>query len=113
MAEQYTPNLGHTPTDDARRDAIHVAVAPVEADMLLLPGQRVGMHANGKFGTAATEKIGIVDPFRGELVCPGERFWLLLFPGTITGLRHAWQHPAFQTRLPTTKEISCNKKHAN
>ena len=100
MTEQHTPNLGHTPAEDARRDAIHVAVAPVEADMLLLPGQRVGVHANGKFGTAAAEKIGIVDPFRAEPVRPGERFWLCLFPGTITGLRHVWSHRAFQVKLP-------------
>ena len=84
MAEQYTPNLGHTPAEDARRDCVHIAVAPVEADVfLLLPGQRVGMMANGKFSTAAPEKIGIVGPFRGEIVRPGERFWLLLFPGNI------------------------------
>lgn len=102
MAEQYTPNLGHTPPEDSRRDAIHVAVAPVIAGHSLPPGYHVGVMSDGCFGDVDV-KVGIVDPFRETWVSPGERFWLLLYPGTITGLRHVWTHPAFKTKPPEAK----------
>lgn len=87
-------NLGSFVTDESRRDAIHVAVAPVEAAEWLSPGQRVGLSADGR----AMEKepsVGIVDPYLRNPVGPGDRFWLCLYPGTVTALRHEWSHPAF------------------
>jgi hypothetical protein len=39
--------------------------------------------------------IGIVDPFLDQPVRPGEEFWVFVYPNTITGMRHYWQHPAF------------------
>ena len=99
MAEQYVPNLGHMPAADARRDAVHVAVAPVVAVELLLPGEHIGLYEDGRAGSAA-KHIGVVDPFRRQEVQPGERFWLFLYPGTVTSLRHVWTHPAFKTRAP-------------
>jgi hypothetical protein len=84
------PNIGQPPGDDAKRDAIHVAVLPMVATNNLVPGQRL--------------RNGIVDPFRTDpVILPGERFWLFLYPGTVTGLRHVWTHPAFadEPELPT------------
>lgn len=102
MSEQTTPNLGGTPPDDARRDAVHVAVAPVIAGDLLFPGDEVGPLSDGTFGKA-TNPIGVVDPFLRGPILGGDRFWLLLFPGTITSLRHVWTHPAFTVRPPQPK----------
>lgn len=73
--------LGKAPEGDAGRDAVHVAVIPMTAVRVVQPGERL---ANG-----------IVDPFLTAPVQPGERFWLCLYPGTVTGMRHAWQHPCF------------------
>lgn len=101
--EHYVPNLGEEPAGDARRDAVHIAVAPVIAGYRLSPGECVGPVYDGtQFGTCK-KPIGIVDPFLTADVLPGQRFWLFLYPGTITGLRHVWSHPAFVTALPTPK----------
>lgn len=77
------------------RDAIHVAVAPMEAAEVLYPGQRIGIY-NG-LALASAHSIGIVDPFLESRVMKGERFWMFLFPGTVTSLRHEWKHPHFDT----------------
>lgn len=88
------PILGTHPDATARRDAVHVAVAPVEAAVLLLPGQRVGIADDGR-AIPCGKPIGVVDPFLADVVRPGQRFWLCLFPNTVTSLRHDWTHPAF------------------
>jgi hypothetical protein len=94
--------VGHLLEETARRDAIHFALAPVVADTRLFPCQEIG------FVDGSTEKVcaalptvesvkalGIVDPFLKVGVQPGQRFWMFLFPNTVTGMRHQWEHPAF------------------
>lgn len=78
----------------AERDATHIAVAPVVAGMCLMPGSRV-LLADDKAMQTTRQGIGVVDPYLKITVEKGERFWLFLYPGTITGLRHQWEHPAF------------------
>lgn len=91
------PMLGKLIVDlTAERDAVHIAVAPMIATENLTPGQRVGIVSDGKAGPVV-HHIGIVDPFLDAPYVPeGERFWLFLYPNTITSLKHLWTHPAFK-----------------
>jgi hypothetical protein len=79
-------------------DAIHVATMPVRAAETLKPGQHIGF-VEGGWQVTGTPKapynfIGIVDPFLTKDVAKDEQFFMLLYPNTITGLRHIWSHPA-------------------
>lgn len=98
----YVPKLGQLCDETARRDAIHVAVAPVEAGERLQPGEFVGL-VDGK-ARRGGELVGIVDPFLLGPVEKGQRFWLCLYPGTITALRHVWSHPAFEAASAAARE---------
>lgn len=102
------PQLGALIEDgDRRRDAIHIAVAPVTAAEKLKPGQHVGLidEDSRELVGPCDCNIGIVDPFlRMDVEC-GQRFWLFLLPNTVTGMRHVWTHPAFQAR-PLLSEVN-------
>lgn len=79
-----------------KRDAIHIAVEPVEAAERLQPGEHVGLDADGKACTGPSIKyLGIVDPFLKAPVNAGEWFWLNVYPRQIRSLRHVWEHPDF------------------
>ncbi len=79
-----------------QRDAIHIAVVPVVAGCALRPGQHVGISADGKTATQVGPYVGIVDPFlMAPAVRDGQTFWLCLYQGQVTTLRHEWTHPAF------------------
>lgn len=69
------------PDGSIGRDAVHIACAPMLATRAMRPGERL--------------VNGIVDPFLTDMVQPGQWFYLCLFPGTVTSLRHVWTHPAF------------------
>ncbi len=100
------PKLGELAPECAGRDAIHVAVIPVVAARLILPGDPIKILPDGRADSSGgDDSIGVADPFLEEPVVVGERFWLLLYPGTITSLRHIWSHPAFPpTSPPAAKE---------
>jgi hypothetical protein len=77
-------------------DAIHVATMPVTAAETLKPGQHIGFKDEYRVtGSPPTpyKLLGIVDPFLTADVVEGQRFFMLLYPNTITGLRHVWTHP--------------------
>lgn len=93
MNEDTLRALGKIASPQAGRDAVHIAVAPVVATHTLEPGQHVGLTPGG--ASADAEHIGVVDPFLTTGVYAGQKFWLFLYPGTITSLRHEWTHPAF------------------
>ncbi len=88
---------------DRKKDAIHVAIAYVEAGEALVAGQRVGLTyaGSGIVDSRSKTPIGVVDPFIEGTVLAGDSFWLFLFPDSITGLRHEWEHPQFPTPQPT------------
>lgn len=104
-SEQKIPNLGAAPGDDAGRDAVHIAVAPVVAAERLQPGQHVGLLDDGRV-CANDKAIGIVDPFLVDAVLPGQRLWLFLYPGTVTSFSHVWTHPAFTVKIPLKKDAT-------
>jgi len=99
-----TMMLGKLAPSDAKRDAIHVAVVPVVAGCNLLAGDAVYVDKSQTAHPAgSTNTIGIVDPFLTKSVETGQRFWLFLKPGTVTGMRHSWAHPLFP---PDEDEVS-------
>ena len=87
--------LGVAPPVHSERDAIHVAVIPVVAGQQLSPGEHVGRLADGTFGNTLDRLLGVVDPFLKQLVEKGQTFWLVLYPNSISGMRHHWSPPAF------------------
>jgi hypothetical protein len=119
MSEKQDLGLGKIiePGKFAARDAIHIAVAPMIAGEKLHPGDHVRIMQGTSDHVvqdrsdydAASPRIGIVDPFI-ELdykndqweIPPGSRIWVYLYPNTITGLRHEWDHPAFSSSFRET-----------
>ncbi len=97
---ENVPVLGKLIEGVAHRDAVHIAVAPVVAGIPLKPGQHVMVVDGQAFATILEDCIGVVDPFLQQDVKTGQRFYLFLYPNTITSLRHVWSHPAFKTRVP-------------
>lgn len=90
--------LGRVITEDDKvgRDAIHLAVEPVIAGQTLHAGMQIGRRDDGTFGyTNITKTLGIVDPFIQNVVRPGEKFFLVIYPRQITTLRHVWEHTEF------------------
>lgn len=99
------PKLGKLIGGDEGRDAIHIAIAPAIAAKKLKPGQHVGL-VDGGFASCK-DPIGIVDPFLTGDVLPGQKFFVCLYPGTITSLRHEWTHPGFAMEGQVTeRELS-------
>lgn len=95
----------------AYRDAIHIAIAPVEAGCAISPGGQIKFQ-NGS--TTIVERVshdmpdngalGIADPFLTRVIKKGQKFYMFLFPQTITGMRHQWMHPAFPFEVTETQE---------
>jgi hypothetical protein len=102
--------LGQLIDETAQRDAIHIAIAPAVAEMKLYPSQpvRFALVNDGQKMTSAVDGhgIGIVDPFLQAPLMPGDRFWAVLYPGTITSLRHEWTHPKFIDALPAVEKFT-------
>ena len=96
--EDTQQTIGKFHQEVYERDAVHVAVVSVRAKEPLKPSQHIGYDAGGWQVTATPPEpyklIGIVDPFLPRDVQKDERFWMVLYPNTITGLKHVWSHPS-------------------
>ena len=87
--------LGTIFTTPQGRDAIHLAVEPVEATCTLLPGQHITIQDQKAYPAGPIESLGIVDPFVQETIQKGQKFWFIMKPRQVRSLRHVWSHPAF------------------
>lgn len=107
--------LGTIIDETAGRDAIHLAVEPVIAGQDLKPGMDIGIRDGQAFKFMVNEKspvklVGIVDPFLKDTVKRGQRFWLIVYPRTITSLRHVWEHPLFPSPTPAENKSESSEK---
>lgn len=96
---------------EGTRDAIHIAGRSCKAAQILAPGMQVGRYRDGRYGPSReTKMLGIVDPFLDpdSFILENQVFWLMIFPRTITSLRHEWQHPDFPADL-TAEQITAEK----
>lgn len=105
--KEDTLKLGNLITTEQQRDACHIAVYPVTAGQVLLPGEHIGLRPDGKAGESANP-IGVVDPFLKEGVREDQKFWMFLYPGSINSLRHDWTHPV----LDKKDAVSTKKQEA-
>lgn len=87
--------LGKVISSAEKRDAIHLAVIPMQCKYpVLRPGDH--LTAEGDYtGPYSADAVGIVDPFLRFDLVKGDWFWLVIYPRVITSLRHVWTHPAF------------------
>lgn len=113
------------PDSDIGRDAIHLAVEPVIAGERMYRNSRIGFGSDYRVYCESSEHpngrdvkiIGVVDPFLGmedsddyeHTVEPGDRVLMVMFPRTITSLRHVWAHPDVP-EVETLAQIRANQE---
>lgn len=84
--------------ESPNRDALHVAVVPLTAahKAYLRAGEPFKLNTAGlAVSCHIDDSIGVADPFLKESIRPGERFWGLLIPGSVSNLRHDFDHHAW------------------
>lgn len=114
MTDRTTLSIGKVIDESYERDAVHFAVYPVIASEEIDRGVALQFTKQGPpyveevpvafrydpnmpvRGTG----IGIADPFLNKPVKVGQRFWMFLYPASITALRHSWTHD----QIPGTAE---------
>lgn len=90
MAEQQKPKIGHMLEGPGDKDAIHIAVVPVQLGEDMEAGAAVNV-VNGKAYRAYATAIGILDPFlNNSMLFEDSWVYMFLYPNTITDLRHEW-----------------------
>ena len=116
MSDNKTLNvkLGEL-ADNGQMDAIHMAVIPVISEEKIYPGSPliIDCAVDGTLVVSSTkpwrEYVGIADPFYLDNIMPGEKFWMMVKPGTVCNLRHTWEHHEIQKYLDgSTKKTNIN-----
>lgn len=101
----------------AKRDAIHIAVMPSIATVVIRPGQKVFVTPSGEACLPTVlAAVGIADPYLEQTIEEGEKFFTYLFPLTTTGMRHHWTHPTLgsgereENQWPAIRKVAeiCN-----
>lgn len=111
MSEKHEVKLGSLISGAEERDAIHIAVCPVVAAELLLPGERIGFAEGSQTEVVRDPSgFGIVDPFLSVRLGKGDVFWAMLMPNTITSLRHEWTHPLFGEKPIVVTDKAASEK---
>ncbi len=94
--------LGDLPSKNDDRDAVHIAIIPMEAGEDLNPGDhvcKVGNTVVKPTPDTLETPIGIVDPFLSpRLIKKGTTIWVCLYPNQVFGMRHHWKHQAFLSK---------------
>jgi hypothetical protein len=88
-------NLMEPPPNTGLRDAIHVAVVSLVSHGPLSRGDKVTWHHKGvsvRLCKYDEKEIGVVNPFLDRT---GGVVWVMLYPNTVTGMKHHWSHPDF------------------
>lgn len=109
MSDRRSPHtdaldtLGTIHQFDESRDAIHLAVVQVTAGHVLQPGAYIcfrggsGTDRSEVVACARGQALGIIDPFIPGAITSGQQCWMVLMPGSVRSLRHAWEHPDIPT----------------
>ncbi len=99
--------IGQILDESAQRDAIHICIFPAISDEdYLHAGCEVGLAygttnlLRRKSKNYDLKPIGIVDPFLRDSLKKGERCWVFLFPNSVIGMRHHWEHPEIDHAKP-------------
>lgn len=95
MSDPIIKTIGTIHSRKMERDAIHTAILQVKAAEPLVQGTTVKLDEIGNaIHCRREEAIGIVDPFLTGAVEVGDKCWVFIFPGTVTGMRHHFTLPA-------------------
>lgn len=111
-------SIGQLLKGHEQKDAIHMAIIPIIASESIDPGSKVALvvETTDQVKNAAglgynIKPIGIVDPFLDKPLKKGDRCWLFLYPGTVTGMRHHFRHPAFPDSESAEEKFSVHWLH--
>lgn len=103
MSEKLMRQVGKLVFTEVPRDALHVAVAPVEAGENMNGGDFIVVN-NGVAMVAASSSGIVVDPWLKRHVNKGEKFLAFIQPGKIKSLTHHWEHPSFIEEIKKQKD---------